>query len=116
MRRKFSASVRKMPTNESITYSLFDCDGDGDLDLRRQDPTVVPVNAAVPVEQMVAENVEALDFVYLDEDESVATKRKIRPGRMNPQVIEILEGLTPGEKVITSSYENFGDNDKLILK
>ena len=32
------------------------------------------------------------------------------------QVIEILEGLTPGEKVITSSYENFGDNDKLILK
>jgi type IV pilus assembly protein PilW len=57
--------------NESITYSLFDCDGDGDLDLRRQDPTVVPVNAVVPVEQMVAENVEALDFVYLDEDESV---------------------------------------------
>lgn len=57
--------------NESITYSLFDCDGDGDLDLRRQDPTVVPVNALVPVEQMVAENVAALDFVYLDEDESV---------------------------------------------
>ena len=52
----------------------------------------------------------------LNDDESVATKRKIRPGRMNPQVIEILEGLKPGEKVITSSYENFGENDKLILK
>jgi HlyD family secretion protein len=56
-------------------------------------------------------------WVYvLNDDESVATKRKIRPGRMNPQVIEILEGLKPGEKVITSSYENFGENDKLILK
>ncbi len=57
--------------NEDVTYSLFDCDGDGDLDLRRQDPTVVPANAAVPVEQMIAENVEALDFVFLDEDGTV---------------------------------------------
>ena len=31
-------------------------------------------------------------------------------------VFEVLEGLTPGEKVITSSYDNFEDMDKLILK
>jgi type IV pilus assembly protein PilW len=52
--------------NENITYSLFDCDGDGDLDLRRQDPTVVPANAAVPIEQMIAKNIDALDLVYFN--------------------------------------------------
>jgi len=45
-----------------------------------------------------------------------ATKRAIRLGRQNPQVFEVLEGLDPGEKVITSSYDSFGDIDKLILK
>ncbi len=29
---------------------------------------------------------------------------------------EILEGLQPGEKVIVSNYESFGDNDKLVFK
>lgn len=56
-------------------------------------------------------------WVYvLAEDGRTAVKRKIRPGRMNPRVFEILEGLQPGERVITSSYDNFGDNDKLVLK
>ncbi len=45
-----------------------------------------------------------------------ATKRSIRLGRQNPQAFEVLEGLEPGEKVITSSYDSFGDIDKLILK
>ncbi|MEK7729374.1 MAG: HlyD family efflux transporter periplasmic adaptor subunit [candidate division KSB1 bacterium] len=45
----------------------------------------------------------------------VAVKRAIRLGRQNPQVFEVLEGLEPGEKVITSSYDSFGDIDKLIL-
>jgi HlyD family secretion protein len=55
-------------------------------------------------------------WVYvLDESEDVAVKREIRLGRQNPQYFEVLEGLQPGEKVITSSYENFGDKDKLLL-
>lgn len=45
-----------------------------------------------------------------------AVKRSIRLGRQNPQVFEVLEGLEPGEKAITSSYDSFGDIDKLILK
>jgi len=52
----------------------------------------------------------------VDESGSVATKRKIRLGRQNPQVYEVLEGLEPGEKVITSSYENFGNMERLVLK
>lgn len=52
----------------------------------------------------------------LDRSESVATKRKIKLGRQNTQVFEVLEGLDAGDRVITSAYDSFGDNDKLILK
>ncbi len=45
-----------------------------------------------------------------------AYKREIRIGRQNPQYYEVLEGLAPGEKVIVSGYDNFGDNECLILK
>ncbi len=45
-----------------------------------------------------------------------AVKRSIRIGKQNPQYYEVLEGLNPGEKVITSGYELFGNNDRVILK
>lgn len=44
-----------------------------------------------------------------------AYKRSIRIGRQNPQYYEVLEGLQPGEKVIVSGYDSYGDNDVLIL-
>ena len=44
-----------------------------------------------------------------------ATKREIRIGRQNPQFYEVLEGLEAGEKVITSGYDNFGDNEVLVF-
>lgn len=47
---------------------------------------------------------------------SEAVKRNISLGRQNPDYFEVLSGLKPGDKVITSSYDNFGDVDKLILK
>lgn len=56
-------------------------------------------------------------WVYvLDASGDFATRRRIRLGRQNPQVFEVLEGLEPGDQVITSTYDSFGDNDKLILK
>jgi HlyD family secretion protein len=56
-------------------------------------------------------------WVYvLDEDADLARKRNIRLGMQNPQMFEVIEGLEPGEKVITSSYDSFGDNDILVLK
>lgn len=55
-------------------------------------------------------------WVYvLSPDGSVAVKRTIRIGRQNPQYYEIIEGLQPGERVITSGYDNFGDNEQLLL-
>jgi HlyD family secretion protein len=52
----------------------------------------------------------------LDPSGSYAVKKSIRLGRQNPQFFEVLEGLTPGDKVITSSYENFGVMERLVLK
>mgnify|MGYP001047024472 CR=1 FL=1 len=51
----------------------------------------------------------------LNNDGSRAYKRDIRLGRKNPENYEVLEGLEPGEQVITSSYENFGDNEVLVF-
>uniref|UniRef100_UPI0032162399 efflux RND transporter periplasmic adaptor subunit n=1 Tax=uncultured Draconibacterium sp. TaxID=1573823 RepID=UPI0032162399 len=56
-------------------------------------------------------------WVYvLNENESEAVKRSIRIGKLNPQYYEVLEGLKAGEKVITSSYDLFGDNDRIVFK
>jgi HlyD family secretion protein len=52
----------------------------------------------------------------LDENGEVAVKRDISIGRQNPRYYEVLDGLEPGEKVIVSSYQNYADHDKLILK
>ncbi len=55
-------------------------------------------------------------WIYVvDPDGNKAVKREIRIGRQNPQYYEVLEGLEPGEKVITSGYDNFGDNEVLIF-
>ncbi len=44
-----------------------------------------------------------------------AVRREIRIGRQNPQYYEVLDGLNPGEKVITSGYDSFGDNEVLVF-
>jgi HlyD family secretion protein len=51
----------------------------------------------------------------MNNDGSRAFKRDIRLGRKNSEYYEVLEGLEPGEKVITSSYENFGNNEVLVF-
>ncbi len=54
------------------------------------------------------------NWVYvMDATAKKAAKRNITLGRRNPEFFEVLDGLKPGEKVITSSYENFGKNEVL---
>ena len=55
-------------------------------------------------------------WIYVVNKEGTkAVKREIRIGRQNPQYYEVLEGLEPGEKVITSGYDSFGDNEVLVF-
>jgi len=51
----------------------------------------------------------------LDASGEYATRRDIRKGRQNSRMIEILEGLQPGEKVITSSYGSMVDMERIQL-
>ena len=52
----------------------------------------------------------------LDKNGGKAYRRNIRIGRQNPQFYEVLEGLEPGERVVTSGYEAFKDNEVLVIK
>ncbi len=52
----------------------------------------------------------------LDDDGSTAYKTEIQLGSQNTEYYEVLNGLTAGDKVITSSYDNYGDKQELILK
>ena len=55
-------------------------------------------------------------WIYVVNKEGTkAVKREIRIGRQNPQYYEVLEGLGPGEQVITSGYETYGDSDVLVF-
>jgi len=52
----------------------------------------------------------------VSEDGKTAYKADIQLGRQNPDYYEVLEGLKPGDKVVTSSYENYGNMQELVLK
>jgi HlyD family secretion protein len=52
----------------------------------------------------------------LNESGTTAYKVDIQIGRQNPDYYEVLQGLKPGDKVVTSSYENYGNMTELILK
>ena len=49
-------------------------------------------------------------------DGSKAYKVDIQLGNQNTDYYEVLQGLQPGDKVVTSSYENYGDMQELVLK
>jgi HlyD family secretion protein len=51
----------------------------------------------------------------VDPSGDFAVKREIRLGQQNPRMFEVLEGLQPGDRVVTSTYDNFGTVDKLVL-
>jgi HlyD family secretion protein len=52
----------------------------------------------------------------LSEDGKKAYKVDVQLGRQNPDYYEVLSGLQPGDRVVTSSYENYGDMQELVLK
>jgi HlyD family secretion protein len=52
----------------------------------------------------------------VSENGNVAYKVDVQLGRQNPDYYEVLQGLKPGDKVVTSSYENYGTMQELVLK
>ena len=52
----------------------------------------------------------------VNKDRTKAMKVPITIGRQNPKQYEVVEGLEPGDLVITTGYDTFGDAEELILK
>lgn len=52
----------------------------------------------------------------VNEGGKTAYRTDIQLGRQNPDYYEVLSGLKPGDKVVTSSYENYGNMQELVLK
>lgn len=55
-------------------------------------------------------------ILVLDKSGRKAYRRNISIARQNPQYYEVTDGLEPGERVITSGYEAFKDNEVLVIK
>ena len=52
----------------------------------------------------------------LSEDGNTAYKTEIQLGSQNTEYYEVLQGLEAGDKVITSSYDNYGEVEELVLE
>ena len=52
----------------------------------------------------------------LSKESNRAYRTEIRIGRQNPDFYEVLDGLQPGDRVVTNSYENYGDVQELVIK
>ena len=52
----------------------------------------------------------------VSKDGAKAYRIPIRIGRQNPDYYEVLEGLEPGDRVVTNSYENYGEAEELVIK
>lgn len=56
------------------------------------------------------------NYAYVVNETGEAYKREISLGPQNPDYIQVISGLNEGEQVITSSYEGFGDVEKIVLE
>jgi HlyD family secretion protein len=53
---------------------------------------------------------------FVEPGGKTAVKRPVKLGRYNTDAFEVLEGLQPGDEVVTSSYESYGDIGRLVFK
>jgi hypothetical protein len=52
----------------------------------------------------------------VSENGNIAYRQDIQLNRQNTEYYEVVQGLKPGDKVVVSSYENYGDMQELVLK
>lgn len=54
-------------------------------------------------------------WIFVLTNDNTAVKREIKIGRQNPKYYEVINGLKEGERVIISSYKNYGDKEELTF-
>ncbi len=121
--RQFDVEVKKV--YPEVTSGQFRAD----LTIKGDVPANIRVGQSVPIDLLLGEPSQAImlprgsyfqttggNWVYvMSEDGKTAKRREIKIGKQNPQFYEVLDGLAPGEKVIISSYSNYGDADVIKI-
>ncbi|MDE6042959.1 MAG: efflux transporter periplasmic adaptor subunit [Muribaculaceae bacterium] len=121
---EFGVSVKKVYPEVSDGRFRADMviDGDGPDNLRVGQTYPVDLTLSDPSEAVMVPRGQFFQstggkWIYVVEpDGRSARRREIRTGRQNPRNYEITEGLMAGERVIVSSYANFDEADKIIIK
>ncbi len=119
----FSTSIRKVypEVREGKFKADFKFDGEQPDNIRSGQTYYLNLQLGQPEEAVIIPRGTFYQktggkWIYVvNKDGNKAVKREIRIGRQNPQYYEVLEGLEPGEKVITSGYDTYGDSDVLVF-
>jgi HlyD family secretion protein len=75
-----------------------------------------PVKALLLPRGSFFQNTGGQWIFVVSKDGKSAEKQKITIGRQNPKYYELIKGLKPGERVVVSGYDNFGNNERLEFK
>lgn len=121
---EFAVTVKKV--YPEVTDGRFRADmvidGDGPDNLRVGQTYPVDLTLSAPSEAVMVPRGQFFrstggKWIYVvAPDGRSAVRREIKTGRQNPRHYEIASGLEPGERVIVSSYANFDDADKIIIR
>ncbi len=121
---KYSAVLRKVypEVRDGKFKADFRITGNEPENIRSGQTYYLNLQLGLPAEAVIVPRgsfyqVTGGKWVYVvSADGKRAVKRSVRIGRQNPQYYEVLEGLEPGEKIIISSYDSFGEKDELIIR
>jgi len=122
--RNYALKVRKVfPEVRNKQFKTeFRFEGERPDNIRAGQTYYISLQLGQPVEAIMIPrgaffNTTGGQWIFvLTPDQKKAVKRPIKLGRQNPNSYEVIDGLQPGEKVITSSYDAFGDAMEIILK
>ncbi|WP_411029240.1 efflux RND transporter periplasmic adaptor subunit [Spongiimicrobium sp. 3-5] len=101
-----------------------------DLVFKAQKPETIRTGQSYNIKLQLGESSDALllpkgsffqstggQWVFvIDPSGDFALRRSIRIGKQNSRFYEVLDGLAPGEQVLTSNYDSFGEAEKIVLK
>jgi HlyD family secretion protein len=123
--KSYEAVIEKIFSEVDVASNTFKADmafvGDLPANLRRGQRLTVEMSFGEPTESLMAARGGFYQqtsgrWVYLiSEDRESARRTPIRLGRQNPRFVEVLEGLRPGDWIITSSYDAFNEVDELVF-
>lgn len=115
------AKIRPQVSNGQFQIELVFA-GEVPTAVRRGQTAQVRLQLGQPTEAVIVPNAAFYNdtggaWVFVvSSDRGHAVRRTVRLGRRNPQQIEVLDGLSVGEEIVTSPYTSYLELDRLTLR